>query len=208
MGSSQETEYLWQDSTTLGDAVEGQLYKADRQLLYSTIIEEKPNIVLEVGTWHGGGSTLSIAKALKENGKGTLYTIEMMRNFFDSAVSSYKKEKPELLPYIEFLYGNSLTEYPPLLRDLTVELKASRVVDIVFLDGCGTKSKGGHTSTLAELKMFEPFMKKNGILMMHDWFDAKAELARPYIIKSKKWKVIKELKKPDSIGFGKVAYVG
>lgn len=188
--------------------MEGQLYKADRQLLHDTIVENKPSIVFEVGTWLGGGSTLSIAKALHANGKGRLYTIEMMKDFYDRAKKSYRKEQPELLPFIEFIHGESLKLYPKILKDLARMSSGRGIVDAVFLDGCGTKSKGGHTTSMAELEMFEPFMRKGGVFMMHDWRDAKAELVKPYLKSSKKWKVVKELGPPESIGFGKAIYLG
>jgi cephalosporin hydroxylase len=183
--------------------MQGQLYKADRELLYNTVIETKPKWVYEVGTGYGGGSTLSIAKALHKCQKGTLITIEMMQNFYYSATSSYEKECPELLPYVEFNLGKCDVIYPKKLESI-----GGRHVDIVFLDGCGTKSKGGHLETLNEVKMFEPYMKKGGFLMMHDWRDAKAELAKPYLQNSPKWKIIKELGPPESVGFGKIKYVG
>lgn len=186
--------------------MQGQLYKADRELLYNTIIEEKPDVVFEVGTWHGGGSTLSISKALAKNGKGKLYTIEMVKNFYDSAKAGYKKERPDLLPYIEFIYGESLVEFPKILQKLSKAKGSHRVADVIFLDGCGTKSLGGHTSTMAEIEMFEPYMSKDGVFMMHDWNDDKALLAKPYLKKSKKWKIVKELHRPESIGFGKAIF--
>lgn len=188
--------------------MQGQLYKADRALLYDTIKQAKPNVVFEVGTWHGGGSTKSISQALCENKKGKLYTIEMMKNFYDSAIKSYNNEATDLVPFIEFIHGESLMMFPSILKDLALKNKTNQIVDVLFLDGCGTKSVGGHKTALAEVKLFEKYMKPGGFLMMHDWCDVKAELVKPYIKDSKKWKIVKELGPPDSVGFGKVKFLG
>lgn len=188
--------------------MEGQLWKADRKMLYDTVLETSADIVVEVGTWLGGGSTLSISKGLYQQGKGKLYTVEMIDEFHKKAKKSYAKEKPELLPYIEFLLGKSLEVFPPLLKELSNKSGTKRIIDIVFLDGCGTKSKGGHTSTFDEFKLFEKYIKPGGIFMMHDWLDAKAELVKPHIEKSGNWKILSELRQPDSVGFVKAKYLG
>src|SRR5947207_2106454 len=51
-------------------AIPGQLWSADRELLYQTVRWAKPLRSFEVGTWRGGGSTLFIAQALYANGMG------------------------------------------------------------------------------------------------------------------------------------------
>src|SRR5437588_650673 len=49
--------------------IAGQLSAMERELLTNSVLQasRKPQIVLEVGTWLGGGSTLHLLRALERN---------------------------------------------------------------------------------------------------------------------------------------------
>ena len=63
---------------TSSSDIAGQLNDEERRLLTNAILNaaNKPEIVVEVGTWLGGGSTLHILRALERTGVGHLWGIE------------------------------------------------------------------------------------------------------------------------------------
>src|SRR5688572_7687961 len=65
--------------------IEGQLNARERELLGRAILDAnpRPKIVLEVGTWLGGGSTVHFLRALEKNGEGHLYGIECDRSIYE-----------------------------------------------------------------------------------------------------------------------------
>ncbi len=164
----------------------GQLWQADRRVLYETVRCFKPRVVCEIGTWKGGGSTYFIAQALHDNGGGVLHTVELDADLHNEAVSNYRKYAPELLPHVQFHHGSSIDIYPEIL--------AREGVDLVFLDGLGAEQ------TLSEFHMFEPYFKDGGSLIAHDWNDEKMRLLRPYIESLKAWQLHVVLSLPESVG--------
>jgi predicted O-methyltransferase YrrM len=176
----------------------GQLWKIDRQCLYETIIETRPEIVFEVGTWKGGGSTYYIASALRENAKGKLYTVEYDPELYRFALDQYEHRWRHLRPFVKFHLGDSLTVYPPILADLGR-------IDVLMMDGSDEPAQA-----MAEMKMFEPYLQSGAVLIMHDWGCRKSELVKPYIEANRDFQIVKVLCNPDlgfergSVGFAKV----
>jgi len=169
--------------------VRGQLWYADRKLLYETIHAHKPKIVFEVGTWYGGGSTYFISQALYENGSGVLHTIEVDLEIYSVAVENYRRHLAHLLPYVEFHFGDSTTVYPDLLREL-------EMVDAVFLDGAANPQQ-----TRSELEMFAPYLTSGSLLLAHDWDNEKMSWLRPFIEASPDWVIKHTISLPYSVGF-------
>jgi predicted O-methyltransferase YrrM len=169
--------------------VPGQLWFADRKLLYDSIRAHKPRTVFEVGTWYGGGSTYFISQALYENGGGVLYTIEEDREAFARAKENYAQRLPHLLPHVRFHVGKSTEVYPALLRELGA-------VDAVFLDG-GDDGR----QTLREFEMFAEYMKTGALLLAHDWDQQKMEMLRPVLETSQQWTLQARATAPASVGF-------
>lgn len=66
--------------------------------------------VLEIGTWHGDGSTFVLASALASSG-GRLWSVELKREHHERAIDFYKDKD---LP-VELLHGLSIDPawYPP-----------------------------------------------------------------------------------------------
>jgi len=161
------------------DRNEGQLTPEERKALYTTILNEKPNVVFEVGTWKGGGSTYFISSGLYENKIGKLYTVECNKIFYDHAINLYNTTFSHLLPYVNFNYGESLIVYPEILEKISN-------IDFLFLDGGIVPEK-----TLAEYYMFMPYLKTGAILACHDWNeDNKMVKLRETILKDPSWKMI------------------
>ncbi len=170
-------------------AVPGQLWYADRKLLYGAILEHKPRTVFEVGTWYGGGSTYFISQALYENGSGVLHTIEENAEAHERAKDNYARHLPHLLGHVRFHLGKSTEVYPALLHE-------QGVVDAVFLDG-GQDAQ----QTVREFEMFAAHMQPAALLLAHDWDNEKMELLRPKLEASPTWTLQARATAPESVGF-------
>ncbi len=169
------------------DPLEGQMTPEERQELYKLVTDTKPDVVFEVGTWKGGGSTYFLSSALHENGKGVLFTIESEAEFFSHAVSLYSGPLKELKPFVNFSFGQSHEIYPNLLKTLLEVNKnpdSWSCIDMVFLDG-----KEDSDQTLNELNMFSPYLKRDGIVACHDWKTSKTDKIRS-IMASNKWELV------------------
>ncbi|MGE5360333.1 MAG: class I SAM-dependent methyltransferase, partial [Bacteroidales bacterium] len=138
-------------------AVDGQLWYAERRLLYETARQARPACAFEVGTWKGGGSTLFIAQALHDNGEGVLHTIEFEAALAADAHRHYRAHLPHLLPYVRFHVGDYREHYRAVLEE------ASRV-DLLLLDGAEDAAQ-----TLAQYAFFLPYLQPASILLVHDW---------------------------------------
>ncbi len=167
----------------------GQLWYAERQLLYETIRTYRPTHCFEIGTWRGGGSTLFIGKALAENSKGKLHTIEIDKELFEKAVADYKVYLPSLLNYVEFHFGDFRKIYAGLLNQL-------EKVDFLILDGAEDGEQ-----TLEQYNFFLPYLKPGTLLMVHDWFTEKTQLLKPVLENSEHWEIRTVLTPPGSVGF-------
>jgi predicted O-methyltransferase YrrM len=176
-------------------SIPGQLWRAERKLLYETIRKVKPSTVVEVGTWHGGGSTYFISQALHDNGFGMLHTIEINPDAHQTAKDNYRRHLPHLLGHVHFHLGKATDIYPPLLREL-------KNIDTVFLDGSASPNEARD-----EFEMFKPFLRRGAVVLMHDWDNEKMTLLRPYIEQSSEWKVQQTITAPHSVGFAVVERV-
>jgi cephalosporin hydroxylase len=168
--------------------VRGQLWYAERRLLYRTIRRHRPLVVCESGTWLGGGSTLFIAQALHDNGRGILHSTEVIPEFHDSAQRNYKRYLPHLLPYVKFHLGESSDVYPSLLPTL-------KSIDVLLLDGAENAEL-----TWREFSLFEPYLQKGAVLMAHDWHTEKTAQLKPHLTSSPDWELERVLHPPYSLG--------
>jgi predicted O-methyltransferase YrrM len=164
--------------------LDGQLWVADRRLLYETVRSRAPVNCFEIGTWKGGGSTLFIAQALHANGRGVLHTIEVDRALGADARRAYKSYLPHLLPHVDFHLGDYRQEYR----------NASRA-DFVFLDGAEDARE-----TLAQYEFFLPRLHTRAVLVVHDWLTDKARLVRDLLEQSRDWRIERVLLPPRSVG--------
>src|SRR2546427_8308612 len=94
--------------------VEGQLSHLERELLVKGILSaaSPPKVVVEVGTWLGGGSTLHILRALEKNGQGHLWGIEADRGIYEQMLANLKTGAPETLHRFTPLFGFSQKVIP------------------------------------------------------------------------------------------------
>jgi cephalosporin hydroxylase len=171
------------------DRWEGQMNPSERELLYRLVLREKPEVVCEVGTCRGGGSTYFIAKALQANGKGKLYTCESCREFYDYARKLYA-EHPDfegLEQYVNFYFGDSYEVFQSGQKSGATLLGMKSPVDIVLLDG-GIDS----IKMLYDFAMFRPFIPIGKWLVMHDWNNGKSDYIKPFIEHDPDWEPIQQ----------------
>jgi predicted O-methyltransferase YrrM len=154
----------------------------------------RPKLVLEVGTWYGGGSTLYIASALRDVGEGgKLITCELDKDRYSSAKSGYES-KPEFNVELR----NSTA------KELFADVIYSGVrADMLFMDGSEDP-----TENLEDFKLIEDHLPSGSIVGFHDWdldvridgnISRKNELLRPYIENST-WVQLELISKPFSVG--------
>jgi predicted O-methyltransferase YrrM len=167
----------------------GQMYKAERKALYDAIRDQKPDYCFEIGTYTGGGSTFFISKALKDNNKGKLFTIENYQPLYQKAVKRYKKFIKENYPFIDFILSSTPEVFTKYLNE---ENKSH----MIFLDGAEDGQQ-----TLEQYNFFKPYFKKGTILALHDWNTEKTVKVKPVILSDSHWKKVVELGKPVSVGF-------
>jgi predicted O-methyltransferase YrrM len=115
------------------------------QTLYMLSIELNLKNVLELGT-RTGESTITLLLATKELG-GTMTSIDI-----DSCLEAKEKvEQLGLEKFWNFIQTDDLT------------LNWNTPIDHLFIDTSHT-----YDHTLAELRKFEPFVRKGGLITLHD----------------------------------------
>jgi predicted O-methyltransferase YrrM len=160
----------------------GQLNERECQILTSAICDAavKPKIVLEVGTWLGGGSTLHFLRALHRNGEGHLWGIEADRSIYDRMIENIRAAAPEALNRFTPLFGLSQKIIPGWLA----ERGDNEVVDVAFLDGGDNPFE-----QIVEFKLLTDRIPVGGRLLAHDTKLRKGKWLRPYLSLLDNWQV-------------------
>lgn len=167
---------------------DGQLVDGDRNYLYALTLGIKPQIIIESGTWKGGGSTYFLVSALKKNQKGILYTYEEQKQFYDIAFNFYNTE--EWKPYIK-LFNE---DFVKAMININQEILDN--TSLIFLDGGDETVEGQlklpankypeHSENLASFKILEKRIKTGTSVVCHDWLGGRGEWIKIYL-DSKKW---------------------
>ena len=160
--------------------IEGQLNATERKLLSEgiTLAKKKPGVVIEVGTWLGGGSTLHILRALEQNGTGHLWGVEADRSIYDRMLANIRAAAPEASGRFTPVFGFSQNIIPQWLAERGKDVK----VDFAFLDGGNNPGE-----QIDEFHLLDPFIPVGGQLMAHDAKLRKAKWLVPYIMKLDHW---------------------
>lgn len=161
--------------------IEGQLNAVERRLLTEAIIgaEEKPKVLIEVGTWYGGGSTLHILRALQQNGVGHLWGIEADRSVYQRMLNNLRATAPEACSRFTALFGFSEDVIPQWLAERGPHVS----VDFAFLDGGNNPSE-----QIAEFHLLDPHIPVGGQLMAHDAKLRKGKWLGPYLSRLDNWR--------------------
>jgi predicted O-methyltransferase YrrM len=160
--------------------IEGQLNSTERRLLTEALTQcaEKPRVVVEVGTWFGGGSTLHILQALEKNGVGHLWGVEMERSVYDQMLANIRAAAPEFEHRFTPLFGCS----QDVLRQWTSEQGPGLRVDFAFLDGGNNPRE-----QIDEFRLLDPFIPVGGQIMAHDANGRKGRWLVPYVSGLDNW---------------------
>jgi predicted O-methyltransferase YrrM len=161
--------------------IEGQLSKDERQLLVDTLLKmaAPPQIVVEVGTWLGGGSTLHILRALHQLGSGHHWGIESNKDIYEKMVAAMRAAAPEAMDRFTPLFGLSDDVLPRWLSGLPPAAE----IDLAFLDGGDNPDE-----QIREFKILAPRIKPGGVLLSHDAKVRKGKWIVPYVSLLDNWK--------------------
>lgn len=179
--------------------MEGQMLPAERQFLYDCVTAARPQLVLEVGTWKGGGSTWQIANAVLQlrtaGSRAQFHTCEPDPELFQEAFAIYAGS-----PWNEFVRCHEL----PSTRLITRLSNVGLHPDFVFFDGPEDED-----TALNDFRALDPVLRVGTKFMMHDWdlgirvdglHSTKAVKIRPYLEKLPTWRIVRALTAPDSVG--------
>ena len=160
--------------------IAGQLNPRERHLLQNALrsAPKKPEIVLEVGTWLGGGSTLHILRVLHENGMGHLWGIEADEDIYEKMNRNIREAFQEGANCFSPLFGFSETIIPQWLRTLPPNAE----IDFVFLDGGNNPME-----QVTEFRLLESRISVGGQLMAHDAKLRKGKMLVPYLQRLDNW---------------------
>jgi predicted O-methyltransferase YrrM len=177
---SAKTQPLAFENASPAGAIEGQLNADERKLLMDAIRapEKKPAVVLEVGTWLGGGSTIHILRSLEENGAGRLWGIEADRSIYEQMIANIRAGAPEAAHRFTPLFGFSQRVIPAWLA----EQKNTFQIDFAFLDGGNNPME-----QVTEFRWIDPFIPPGGQLMAHDAKLRKGKWLVPYLSRLDNW---------------------
>lgn len=166
--------------TTNAPVIEGQLSSAERELLMQEILTaaKKPAVVIEVGTWLGGWSTLHILRALEKNGEGHLWGIEADQEIYARMMQNLRQAAPEALHRFTPLFGFSKHVIPQWLADKKQDFQ----IDLAFLDGGNNPME-----QILEFRLIDPFMPVGSLLLAHDARMRKGKWLVPYVSALDNW---------------------
>lgn len=160
--------------------IDGQLSAGERQFLTDTILNhsKKPLVILEVGTWLGGGSTLHILQALHQNNQGHLWGIEADPSIYARMIENIRRAAPEAAGRFTPLFGLSRKVIPRWLSGQSPAFQ----IDLAFLDGGNNPSE-----QIAEFHLIQSRIPEGGILMAHDARVRKGKWLVPYVSMLDNW---------------------
>ena len=161
--------------------IPGQLNEQERRLITEAITgaAKKPEVVIEVGTWLGGGSTLHILRALEQNGCGHLWGIEVDRSIYEQMLANIRQAAPASAGRFTPLFGFS----QDVLKQWKREQPANVKVDLAFLDGGNNPRE-----QIEEFELLEPMIPVGGQLLTHDAKMRKGRWLVPFVSRLDNWK--------------------
>jgi predicted O-methyltransferase YrrM len=159
--------------------IAGQLSERERQMLTDAIVKapKKPQNVIEVGTWLGGGSTLHILRALERNGAGHLWGVESDPSIYDQMLANINSAAPEVAHRFTPLLGFSEQVLPEWSKG-----KDAGAVDFAFLDGGDNPAE-----QILEFSLLDPLIPVGGQFMAHDAIMRKGKWLVPYVSELDHW---------------------
>lgn len=133
--------HLWQ----MYDAMSAEVEVLD--FVYQLVKTIKPKLVIETGSYRGLGACY-IGKALKENGRGKLFTCEVVPELFKKTVTLIEKAK--------------LSEWVECRKESSLEMDCGdEVIDLLFADSA-------IEIRLKEIQRFWDRLDTRSLVVVHD----------------------------------------
>jgi predicted O-methyltransferase YrrM len=148
------------------DMKTGGVNPGDRRAVYHFMRSFRPASVLEIGT-HVGASTLHIAAGLKQNGAGTLTTVDIKDVNAPDGYWKHFQLVRSPADAISEIGMTSRVKFKTMLSVTTLAEPSS--YDFIFLDGDHAAA-----TVYEELPLALRILRPNGVILLHDYFpDAK-----------------------------------
>jgi predicted O-methyltransferase YrrM len=155
----------------------GQLCAAEREILIGTLSRFRHPTILEVGTYKGGGSTITFLQELFKSGGGILYGIESDSSNFSEMQDNIRGVNPELLTFFKPRHGFSQQVIPQVLAEVSC-------LNMVFLDGGNNPRE-----QIEEFELVKDAIPVGGWLLSHDANLRKGRWLVPFITELDNWRV-------------------
>lgn len=158
-------------------SIESQLHLAEKQIFSRRVDAMCAPTILEIGTYKGGGSTLTFLEALKRKNSGRLIGIEADPDVFAEMKANIASVDPGYFDFFEPISGFSQSVIPRLLA------KHPRL-DLSFLDGGNNPRE-----QIEEFELLKDAIPVGGYLFSHDANLRKGHWLVPYLSNLDNWRV-------------------
>jgi predicted O-methyltransferase YrrM len=159
------------------NTIESQLHPVERRILSRRVKTLSDAVILEVGTYKGGGSTLTFLEALKRNSSGKLIGIEADPDVFAQMKANIASVDRRLFDFFEPISGFSQDVIPKLLTEYPH-------FDLAFLDGGNNPRE-----QIEEFELLKDAIPVGGFLFSHDANLRKGHWLVPYLSELDNWRV-------------------
>ncbi len=157
-------------------AIESQLTAGEKSILAARLAPMPAPVILEIGTYMGGGSTLTFLETLKAKGAGRLYGVEASAAVFARMNENIRSVDPDYFRFFEPVHGYSQQVIPELLKEVVQ-------FDVAFLDGGNNPRE-----QIEEFHLLEACIPVGGLLFSHDANLRKGAWLVPYLQEFDNWK--------------------
>lgn len=158
-------------------SIESQLHPVEKEIIARRVEAMRDPNILEIGTYKGGGSTLTFLEALKRKSSGMLIGIEADADVFAEMKTNIASADPGYFDFFEPISGFSQRVIPGLLNKYPH-------FDLAFLDGGNNPRE-----QLEEFELLKDAIPVGGFLFSHDANLRKGHWLVPYLTELDNWRV-------------------
>jgi predicted O-methyltransferase YrrM len=158
--------------------IESQLHPGEKELLKRTLAAFDAPKILEIGTYKGGGSTLTFLQVLKNKGRGKLFGVEAAESVFKEMKANISSVVPDYAELFEPIHGYSQVVIPSLLRRINR-------FDLAFLDGGNNPRE-----QIEEFALLKDAIPVGGFIFSHDANLRKGRWLVPYLMELDNWRTV------------------
>jgi predicted O-methyltransferase YrrM len=158
------------------ETIESQLSPSEKAILRKAVEKFVSPQILEIGTYKGGGSTLTFLDAIKSKGHGRLIGVEASGEVFEEMKGNIESVDPDYFRFFEAIEGFSQKVMPEILKKISA-------FDIVFLDGGNNPRE-----QIEEFELIKSAVPVGGYLFTHDANLRKGRWLVPYLLELDNWR--------------------